>query len=189
MGFGCGLCCVCGWVRQGLAVGFLLLQYSVVYAVSPYVCFISFLFLDLYFLVDDASMRWGYLVQTKHLFVLIHFRIKGEVGTVKHFWALQFFTDYSKVVLLLWIIFVIWVSCQLCCLVCSLQPCGHLLGKGWPLDSLNVIFSFVFVTFLCGFLGQVWHLIVSVPALCFLPYFVRSTSYLYSIIMITGDYM
>ena len=84
MGFGCGLCCVCGWVRQGLAVGFLLLQYSVVYAVSPYVCFISFLFLDLYFLVDDASMCWGYLVQTKHLFVLIHFRIKGEVGTVKH---------------------------------------------------------------------------------------------------------
>ena len=62
--------------------------------------FISFLILDLYFLVDDASMRWGYLVQTKHLFVLIHFRIKGEVGTVKHFWALQFFTDYSKVVLL-----------------------------------------------------------------------------------------
>ena len=61
-------------------------------------------FLDLYFLVDDASMRWGYLVQTKHLFVLIHFRIKGKVGTVKHFWALQFFTDYSKVVLLLWII-------------------------------------------------------------------------------------
>ena len=23
-----------------------------------------------------------------------------------------------------------------CFLVCSLQPCGHLLGKGWPLGSL-----------------------------------------------------
>ena len=26
--------------------------------------------------------------------------------------------------------FVINVSCLSCCLVCSLQPCGHLLGKG-----------------------------------------------------------
>ena len=28
-----------------------------------------------------------------------------------------------------------YVSCLslLCCLVCSLQPCDHLLGKGWPL--------------------------------------------------------
>ena len=130
MGFGCGLCCVCGWVRQGLAVGFLLLQYSVVYAVSPYVCFISFLFLDLYFLVDDASMRWGYLVQTKHLFVLIHFRIKGEVGTVKLFWALQFFTDYSKVVLPLWIIFcyLSFMSAMLSCLL--LAALWSPAGKG-----------------------------------------------------------
>ena len=33
-------------------------------------------------------------------------------------------------------LFVIYVTCLLCCLVCSLQPCGHLLGKGWPLGSL-----------------------------------------------------
>ena len=26
--------------------------------------------------------------------------------------------------------FVIYVACQSCCHVCSLQPCGHLLGKG-----------------------------------------------------------
>ena len=39
-------------------------------------------------------------------------------------------TDRSKAVLLLWIIFVIYVSCLSCFLVCSLQPCGHLLGKG-----------------------------------------------------------
>ena len=37
---------------------------------------------------------------------------------------------------LLWIIFVISVSCLSCFLVCSLQPCGHLLGKGWPRGSL-----------------------------------------------------
>ena len=34
------------------------------------------------------------------------------------------------VVLLLWINFVIYVACLSCFLVCSLQPCGHLLGKG-----------------------------------------------------------
>ena len=40
------------------------------------------------------------------------------------------FADYSKAVLLLWIIFVKYVSSLslLCCLIV-----GHLLGKGWPL--------------------------------------------------------
>ena len=33
-------------------------------------------------------------------------------------------------------LFVIYVLCLSCCLVCPLQPCGHLLGKGWPLGSL-----------------------------------------------------
>ena len=29
------------------------------------------------------------------------------------------------------------IACTMSCfLVCSLQPCGHLLGKGWPLGSL-----------------------------------------------------
>ena len=32
--------------------------------------------------------------------------------------------------------FVIYVLCLSCYLVCPLQPCGHLLGKGWPLGSL-----------------------------------------------------
>ena len=40
------------------------------------------------------------------------------------------FTDRSKAVLLLWISFVIYVLCLSCLLVFSLQPCGHLLGKG-----------------------------------------------------------
>ena len=44
-------------------------------------------------------------------------------------------------------VFEFYVSCLsllICCLVCSLQPCGHLLGKGWPLDSLGCC---VFITF------------------------------------------
>ena len=35
-------------------------------------------------------------------------------------------------------------------------------GQGF----LFVMFNCVFVTFLCGILGQVWYLIVSIPDLC-----------------------
>ena len=43
---------------QGLPVGFLLLRYSVLYLLlSPYLCFISLLYLDLYVLGDDALIR------------------------------------------------------------------------------------------------------------------------------------
>ena len=38
----------------GLPVGFLLLWYSVYLLLSPYLCFISFLYLDLYILEDNA---------------------------------------------------------------------------------------------------------------------------------------
>ena len=41
-----------------------------------------------------------------------------------------FLTGRTKVVLLLWLCFVSY------CLFCSLQPCGHRLGKDWPLGSL-----------------------------------------------------
>ena len=53
---------------------------------SPYFCFISFSYLDLYVLGDDASTSLESFMRTKHLRVLIHIRIiiKGEVGAVKH---------------------------------------------------------------------------------------------------------
>ena len=63
-------------------------------------------------------------MQTKHLYVLIHIRNKGEAIFL-----------LTKAVLLLWILFVIYVSCLSCCHVCSLQPCGHLLGNGSALGS------------------------------------------------------
>ena len=49
---------------------------------SPYPCFISLLYLDLYVLGDDALIGWGSFMQTKYLCVLIHIWIKGEVGVV-----------------------------------------------------------------------------------------------------------
>ena len=84
-------------------------------------------------------------MQTKHLCVLIHILTKSEVGAVKLVKALQYnILNCSKVVLLLWIICVIYVLCLSCFHVCLLLPCGHLLGRGWPI---------VLVTFLCGILG------------------------------------
>ena len=82
-------------------------------------------------------------------------------------------TAHSKAMLLLWINYVIYVSCS-CFLDCSLQPCAHLIGKGWPLGSLvsqYVMFNCVFVTFLCDVLGQLWCLVVMIPDL---SYFVQS---------------
>ena len=43
-----------GPTMQGLLVGFFLLQYSVLLLLSPYLCFISFLYLDLFVIGDDA---------------------------------------------------------------------------------------------------------------------------------------
>ena len=39
---------------------------------SPYPCFISLLYLDLYVLGDDALISWGSFMQTRYLCVLIH---------------------------------------------------------------------------------------------------------------------
>ena len=43
-------------------------------------------------------------------------------------------------------------------------PCGHLLGKGWPLGSRLWCLTVKLSLFHCiGILGQVWYLIVSIP--------------------------
>ena len=50
-------------------------------------------------------------------------------------------------------------------------------GKGLPSWLLFVMFICVFVTFPCGILGQVWYLIVSIPDLRHLSYFVNCIDY------------
>ena len=67
--------------------------------------------------------------------------------------------------------FVICVSCLSRCLVCSLQPCGHLMEGADLFALLCVMFSCVFVAFPYGVLCQVWYLMVLIPDLCLLPYF------------------
>ena len=72
---------------------------------------------------------------------LIHTRTKGEADNVKHVQTLPylFLTYRSKAVLLLFLFFFVICGSRLSlsyCLVCSLQLCDHLLGKGWPVGSL-----------------------------------------------------
>ena len=48
-------------------------------------------------------------------------------------------------------------------------------GKGLLTSwLLFVMFNCVFVTFPCGILGHVWYLIVSIPDLCRLSYFIQT---------------
>ena len=67
---------------------------------SPYLCFVIFLYLALYVLVDDTSKRQDSFMQAKHLTILIHIRTNGEV---KHPFCFSppviFLTDISKPVL------------------------------------------------------------------------------------------
>ena len=54
-------------------------------------------------------------------------------------------------------------------------------GKGLTSWLSFVMFNCVFVTFPCGTLGHVWYLIVSIPDLCQLSYFVMDLLLVFSI--------
>ena len=63
--------------------------------------------------------------------------------------------------------FVLFMSC-ICHVVAALwSPAGKELTSWLSF----VMFNCVFVTFPCCILGQVWHLIVSIPDLCHRSYF------------------
>ena len=87
----------------------------------------------------------GSFVQTKHLCVLIHTCTKGEVGALLNRFLcppVKYFTDRSKVVLLLWIIHV--VSVLFCCAVMHVFIFDALqspAGKG-PTSWLSFVLSY-----------------------------------------------
>ena len=100
---------------------------------------------------------------------------KDEIGTYRH-------TYLNPPVIFLLTVprqcffvdpFVICVSCLSLSYyrVCSLQPCGRLLGRADLLALLCMTLSCVFVTLPYGVLSQVWYLNVLIPDLCLLPYF------------------
>ena len=98
------------------------------------------------------------------IYVSFHLKVRVMLVLSNIFKPSRYFcTDHSKAV------FFRDALCYLCfVLVCFLQPCGHLLGKGWPL-LCDV--SCVFVTYPYSDLGHVWYLILWIPDLCKLPYF------------------
>ena len=62
---------------------------------SPHLCFISFLYLELYVLGDGTLMSIGIFHANQSS--MIRIRNKGEGGTVKHVEALKYyFTDSSS---------------------------------------------------------------------------------------------
>ena len=97
-------------------------------------------------------------MQTKHLFGLILIRVIFLLTIPRRCFFCGSF-----------LLFVFCV-CLSYCRVCSLQPFGHLLEKGWPLGSLIFDVFCVFVAFPYGVLGWVWYLIVSIQALCLLRF-------------------
>ena len=81
-------------------------------------------------------------------------------------WSLpvKYFTERSKAVLLLWIFYDFSVLCMLCLYVTC-----------WEGADLLAFVCCVFILvchFPIGILGQVWYLIVSIPDICTLTYFV-----------------
>ena len=109
-----------------------------------------------------GSLECCVLLCLCHIPICFHIKIKGGVGTVKHFKPYRIFYWPFQAVFF-WILFVILMSCcpfLLYFLICSLQPCDHLLGKGWPLGS-----------FPYGVPDQVWYLIYRFLIFAFLFYF------------------
>ena len=78
----------------------------------------------------------------------------------------KYFTDRSKMVLLLWIFYVYSVL-GLLCLCARLFICAlwSPAGKGLTSWLSFVVSSCECVTFPFGILGQIWYLIVSIPDL------------------------
>ena len=72
-------------------------------------------------------------------------KIKPDTPKPGNGLVLLIWVENSKAMLLLWILFVIDVSCSSCFLVCSLLPSGHLVGNNQPLGSLVCV---VFLWFL-----------------------------------------
>ena len=121
-------------------------QYSVVYTIESLSLFHIHFISRCVFTRDDTSISLGSFMWDKHLFNLIH--IGWNLRRQTCLSPRVFFTDHSKLVLVLWIFAVICVSCLSRYPVSSLQPCGQLLGTCWPLGSLVCDIFVVFCHFL-----------------------------------------
>ena len=138
------------------------------------------LYFDLYVLGDDALESQGSFMQTKYLRVVIHIWIKGEVGALLNrlkfsskifYWPFQGGTSFVD---LLWVFFCLAFAMPLCVSVymCLVVTC-------WEMADLLALVCGVLLWvcyFPIGILGQVCYLIVSIPDLCTLTYFLMRTN-------------
>ena len=107
-------------------------------------------------------------MQTKHLCVLIHIWTKSEVGAQLNwfkpssklfYWPFQGGTSFVDLLFFLSCVYYAFVHVYL------YVPCGHLLGKGWPLGSRLWCLT-VSLLLSHWYPGSSWYLIVSIPDLC-----------------------
>ena len=115
---------------------------------DPYLCFISFLYLDLYVLGDDVLISFlckPNIYVSRSTFEL-RMRLMHRLTGLSH--PVKYFTDRSKAVLLLWIFFVFSVLCLLC-LCARLFICALWSPAGKELTSWRsfVVSNCEFVTF------------------------------------------
>ena len=156
------------WVDQ---LDFFCSGIQVYLLLSPYLCFISFLYLDLYVLGDDALISWGSFMQTKHLCVLIHIWTKGaplnrfKPSSKIFYWPFQGGTSFVDLLCFFCLLFAMPLYTYVyMCLVVTCRERGDLLAL--------VCGVLLWVRYFpIGILGQVWFLIVSIPDLCPLTYF------------------
>ena len=87
------------------------------------------------------------------------------------YWLFQGSTSFVELLCVFFLSCVCYVFLSICLYVL----CGHLLGKGWPLDS-GLWCLTLSLSLSHWYLGQVWYLIVSIPDLCTLTYLALSIS-------------
>ena len=119
--------------HRGLPIGFLLLRYSVLFTVESfsllYLLVISWFICSRRWCIDKLGV-FNLSCSTWELSLRLA-RCETSSGP-----PVRYFTDRSEAVLLLWIFYVYLSRCCYAFVHDSLYvPCGHLLGKGWPLGS------------------------------------------------------
>ena len=105
---------------------------------GPCLCFVPFLCLDLYVLWEGAMVGWclscrpGICVSWSASGLEVGLAPWGRFGPSSRVFCWPFLGGASFMYLLC-----ILLSCVFCAFVrvCLFVPCGHLLGKGWPLGS------------------------------------------------------
>ena len=137
----------------------------------PYLCFISFLYIDLCVLEDGAL---GSFMQTKHLCALFHIWTKGGLVPWTQFGScggMFLLTNPGRCFFCgSFVLFLLCVYYAFMC-ICLFLPCGHLLGGAGLLALVCDVLLWV-CYFPIGVLGQVWSWIVSIPDLWPLSYLV-----------------